>query len=732
MRRLEEYFEFARLGTSWRQEALAGLTTFLTMAYIIFVNPSILADAGMPAAAVTAATCISAGLASILMGAVARYPIAMAPGMGLNAYFTYGVVKGMGVAWQTALGAVFLSGVLFLLLTVTGVRRWIVEAIPRPLYSATAVGIGLFIALIGLKNAGVVVASPATLLTLGNLRTPATALALGGLLVTAALLILGVRAAILIGVGVTTAAASVMGLTHMGGGAPPLQALAQTAFQLDIAGAMRLGVAEIVFAFLFVDLFDNLGTLLAVTTRAGLVGADGRIPRIERILAADSVATMAGAVAGTSTVVSYIESAAGVAAGGRSGVTAIVTGLLFLASLFLAPLVGVIPAAATAPALILVGALMMAHTAEIAWDDLRVAIPAFLTIVAIPMTFSIANGLSLGFISYALLEVLTGRGARGFAVCLCAFGHPADTIFLPWFGVMRLLLLLFPALLAGAEWQLDSVTKIWDQPKHAAFGDITRWHDRWYVVFREGQGHAPSKGKTDDGKLRVLSSADRTAWQSEALLEEAGVDLRDPHLSVTPKKQLMIVAGGSYYPDGVYKSRQSRVFFSKNGRAWTAPVKVVEDTHWLWRVTWHKGVAYGVSKYGSPSAELATNPRKVRLVRSKDGAKWETITELQVPGGDETAVRFLADGTMVALTRRTWTDGNIAWVGTSKAPYKEWSWKPAGPLHWRAECGHSSEWIVGRGRTDFCGWVWEGSADGDWRVDARWVYAEGATAERRG
>jgi AGZA family xanthine/uracil permease-like MFS transporter len=412
MKTLEAYFEFGRLGTSWRQEAVAGLTTFLTMAYIIFVNPSILAEAGMPAAAVTAATCLSAGLASILMGAMARYPIAMAPGMGLNAYFTYGVVKGMGVAWETALGAVFLSGVLFLLLTAMGVRRWIVESIPRPLYSATAVGIGLFIALIGLKNAGVVAAHPATLLTLGNLRAPATLLALGGLILTAALLVKGVRGAILIGVATTTGLALALGLTKFTGGAAPLEALSQTAFHLNIPAALRLGLAEIVFAFLFVDLFDNLGTLLAIANRAGLMEEDGRIPRIERILTADSVATVAGSLMGTSTVVSYIESAAGVAAGGRTGVTAIVTGLLFLGALFFAPFLGVIPAAATAPALILVGALMMAHTGEIDWHDLRNAIPAFLTIVTIPLTFSIANGLGLGFLSYALLQVMTGNGRR--------------------------------------------------------------------------------------------------------------------------------------------------------------------------------------------------------------------------------------------------------------------------------------------------------------------------------
>jgi AGZA family xanthine/uracil permease-like MFS transporter len=409
MKALERYFEFERLGTGWRQEIAAGLTTFLTMAYIVFVNPAILADAGMPAPAVAAATCLSAGLASILMGAFARYPIAMAPGMGLNAYFAYGVVQGMGIPWQTALGAVFLSGVLFLILTLTGIRRLIVESIPRPLYGAVAVGIGLFIAFIGLRNAGIVVSSPATALTLGNLRAPATLLALGALLLTAALLVRGVRAAILIGAAAATAAAMALGLSQPAPGSPPLAALGQTAFQLDIAGALRIGFADIVFALLFVDLFDNLGTLLAVAQRAGLIGPDGRIPRIGRILAADSAATIAGSLAGTSTVVSYIESAAGVAAGGRSGVTAIVTGLLFLAALWVAPLLGAMPAAATAPALILVGALMMAHTADIDWRELRTAIPAFLTIVAIPLTFSIANGLSLGFLSYTALHALTGR-----------------------------------------------------------------------------------------------------------------------------------------------------------------------------------------------------------------------------------------------------------------------------------------------------------------------------------
>ena len=236
---------------------------------------------------------------------------------------------------------------------------------------------------------------------------------------------------------------------------------------------------------------------------------------------------------------------------------------------------------------------------------------------------------------------------------------------------MRLLsLLLLTTVLNAAEWKLISVARIWDQPKHAAFGDLIRCNDRWFAVFREGQGHAPTKGKTDDGKLRVLSSNDGDKWQSEALLEEQGVDLRDPHLSITKDKRLMIVAGGSYYPNGEFKTRQSRVLFSIDGRNWTKPKPVVEDGHWLWRVTWNDGVAYGVSKYGEP--------RQVRLVKSTDGLKWETITQLQVPGGDETALRFLPDGTMVALSRRTADDGNKAWVGTSRPPYKDWNWHTSG------------------------------------------------------
>jgi adenine/guanine/hypoxanthine permease len=410
MRRfLEHYFEFERLGTNWKTEILAGATTFVTMAYIVFVNPSILRETGMPFAAVMAATCLCAAFGSILMGAFARYPIALAPGMGLNAYFTYTVVKGMGISWQVALGAVFLSGVAFVILTLAGVRQLIVEAIPAELYSAVAAGIGLFIALIGLRNAGLVVTSPSTLVTLGNLRDKNTALALFGLAVTAALLAWGFRAAMLLGILTTTLVGAAMGLIAWSPALHPLREIAATAGKLDIHGAWNVGFLEIVFVFLFVDMFDNVGTLVGVSKKAGLFDSTNHIPRIRRILLTDASATIAGSLLGTSTVVSYIESAAGVVAGGRSGVTSIVTGLLFLGALFVAPLVGAVPTAATAPALIIVGSLMMSHVGEIRWNDPLMAIPAFLTVVMIPLTFSIATGLSFGFTAYALLRLAAGK-----------------------------------------------------------------------------------------------------------------------------------------------------------------------------------------------------------------------------------------------------------------------------------------------------------------------------------
>ena len=407
--RLAAYFEFQQLGTNWRTEILAGFTTFITMAYIVFVNPAILAETGMPLAAVVAATCLSAAIGSILMGAFARYPIALAPGMGLNAYFTYSVVKGMHVPWQVALGAVFISGVAFVILTQIGVRQLIVSAIPHELYAAVAVGIGLFIALIGFRNAGIIVSNPATMVGMGNLREPHTLLAIFGLLLIAALLSWGVRAAMLIGILGTTAVGAAFGLIHWEPKTYSLSDLSATAFQLDVKGAFHLGLLEIVFVFLFVDLFDNVGTLVAVGKKANLFDQANQIPRINRILLSDACATIVGSLTGTSTVVSYIESAAGVVAGGRTGVMSIVTGLLFLVALFVAPVIGAIPSAATAPALIVVGSMMLMHVTEIDWNKTEIAIPAFLTITTIPLTFSIANGLAFGFTAYTLLRVAKGE-----------------------------------------------------------------------------------------------------------------------------------------------------------------------------------------------------------------------------------------------------------------------------------------------------------------------------------
>jgi len=416
---LNRYFGLDAHGTSVRTELFAGLTTFMTMAYIVAVNPLILGAAGMPVAGVAVATCLAAGFACILMGLVSNYPLALAPGMGLNAYFTYTVVQGMGLPWQTALGCVFLSGIAFLLLTLAGVRQLIISALPRSLFAAVGGGIGLFIAFIGLRDAGIVVAKPGTVVGLGNLTDRTAALALAGLLMIAALQVLKVRAAMLIGIVLTSALAWAFGLAHFTPGAYALADLSSTAFKLNVPAALSLkggiglSLLEIVFVFLFVDMFDNIGTLVAVTKRAGLVAADGSIPRVNRILLADSASVLVGAVVGTSPVTSYIESAAGVAVGGRTGLTSVIVGFLFLGTLFFAPLVQAIPAAATAPALILIGALMLGSLAEIEWSDPGTAIPAFLTVVMIPLTYSIANGLAFGITSHAVLKLVRGQARLG-------------------------------------------------------------------------------------------------------------------------------------------------------------------------------------------------------------------------------------------------------------------------------------------------------------------------------
>ncbi len=412
---IERLFQLEAHGTTVRTELLAGLTTFLTMAYIVVVNPVILGAAGVPVAAVAVATCLASGFGCILMGLLSNYPLAMAPGMGLNAYFTYTVVKGMGLPWQTALGCVFLSGLAFLILTVAGVRQLIISAVPRSLFAAVAGGIGLFIAFIGLADAGIVVAKTGTIVGLGHLTAPTPALALLGLVIIAVLQAMRVKAAMLLGILATAVIAWVSGAAHFSTAGYALSDLSAAAFKLDIGqalnlkGGIGLSLVEIVFVFLFVDMFDNIGTLVAVTKRAGLIAPDGTVPRLNRILLTDSIAMLFGALVGTSPVTSYIESASGVAVGGRTGLTSVFVGLLFLLTLFFAPLVQAIPTAATAPALVLVGALMMGALAEVEWSEPSVAIPAFLTAIVIPLTYSIANGLAFGITSHALLKLLRGQ-----------------------------------------------------------------------------------------------------------------------------------------------------------------------------------------------------------------------------------------------------------------------------------------------------------------------------------
>ncbi len=415
---LQRFFDLQGRGTSIRTEIIAGVTTFLTMAYIVVVNPTILGAAGMPIAAVAAATCLAAGFGCILMGLVANYPLAMAPGMGLNAYFTFTVVKGMGVPWETALGCVFISGIAFLLLTLVGVRQLIIAALPRWLFAAVGGGVGLFIAFIGLADAGIIVAKPGTMVGLGSLTTPGAAVSLFGIVLIAALQVRRVKGAMLLGILLTAALGWAVGLGHFTAASYSLADLAATAGKLDLRAALNLkggigmSLLEIVFVFLFVDLFDNVGTLVAVTRNAGLVAPDGSVPRLNRILIVDSVAMAVGAVAGTSPVTSYIESASGVAAGGRTGLTAVVVGVLFLITLFFAPLVQAIPAAATAPALILVGAMMLGALTEVDWSDPSAAIPAFVTVIMIPLSYSIANGLAFGITTYAVLKLVKGEARR--------------------------------------------------------------------------------------------------------------------------------------------------------------------------------------------------------------------------------------------------------------------------------------------------------------------------------
>ncbi|HEV2504919.1 NCS2 family permease [Mesorhizobium sp. UC22_110] len=405
---LEKYFELKELGTSVRIEVIAGLTTFLTMSYIIFVNPEILSTTGMDKSSVFVATCLAAALGSLIMALVAKWPIGMAPGMGLNAFFAFGVVGAMGFTWQQALGAVFISGVIFLILTVTGIRSWLIAGIPHSMRSAIAAGIGMFLAIIALKSSGIVIASEATFVTLGHLTTTGPLLAILGFFIIASLDGLKVPGAILIGILAITILSWILGVSQFQGIVSMPPSIAPTFLQLDIVGAMHTGLVHVILVFVLVEVFDATGTLIGVAKRARLI-EEGKPNRLGRALLADSSAIVAGSLLGTSSTTAYVESASGVQAGGRSGLTALVIAVLFLAALFISPLAASVPVYATAPALLYVACLMMRELIEVDWTEITEAAPAALTALMMPFTYSIANGLAFGFISYAVLKTATGR-----------------------------------------------------------------------------------------------------------------------------------------------------------------------------------------------------------------------------------------------------------------------------------------------------------------------------------
>lgn len=423
---LDRYFAITEAGSSLSVELRAGLTTFLTMAYILFVNPMILGKAiaidGVDVhAQLLTATALAAALGSLIMGLWAKYPFALAPGMGMNAYFAFSVVLGQGISWQTGLGAVFLGGLAFVVLSVLGARALILHAIPASIKTATGAGIGLFLAIIGCESAGFIQDHPQTLLQLGNLANPAVHVGLAGLLLTATLLAWRIKGALLIGIASTSLLAIVTQAPAFGG--KPFSGLngrliqapvwpTDLFLQLDIAGALQLGLLGIVFTFFFVDLFDAAGTLLGLAEKGKFMTPDGRLPRADQAFTADAVATASGALFGTTSATTYIESAAGIEDGGKTGLVPVVVALLFLGAIFLSPLAAAVPAVATAPVLIIVGALMMSHLGKIDWDDYRESIPAFLTIIGMPLTYSIANGISFGIISYTLINALSGRARQ--------------------------------------------------------------------------------------------------------------------------------------------------------------------------------------------------------------------------------------------------------------------------------------------------------------------------------
>ena len=406
---LERIFKLRQHGSSVKIELMAGLTTFVTMAYIIFVNPNVMAAAGLDHGAAFVATCLGAALGCLLMGFYANWPVGLAPGMGLNAFFTYTVVGEMGYTWQVALGAVFLSGILFMIMSLSRIREWLLNSIPMSLRFAMGAGVGLFLGLIGLKTAGIVVDSPATLVTMGSFGEPSALLAAICFLLIAVLSHRNVFGAILLSMLVVTAIGWSMGLVEYGGVVSLPPSLAPTWLAMDIAGALNVGMISVVLAFLFVNMFDTAGTLMGVAHRANLVDENGKIENLSKSLKADSTSSVLGSFVGCPPVTSYVESASGVAAGGRTGLTAVTVGVLFLLATFFAPLAGMIPAYATAGALIYVAMLMMSGMAHIDWKDITDTIPAIITVVMMPLTFSIANGIALGFVTYATLKLLTGQ-----------------------------------------------------------------------------------------------------------------------------------------------------------------------------------------------------------------------------------------------------------------------------------------------------------------------------------
>jgi AGZA family xanthine/uracil permease-like MFS transporter len=422
---MERFFGLAEHDTSARREIAAGAATFLTMAYVLVVNPQILAAAGIDPGAAFVATCLAAAIGSALMGLIANLPIALAPGMGINAYFAFVVVGAQGISWQAALGAVFVSGLIFFAVSVSRIREWLIDGIPLSLKLGIAAGIGMFLGLIGLKNLGLVVANPATLVGMGNIASAPVILGSCGFILMAALSARQVPGAIIIGIIATAIAGIPFGLTTFHGVLAPPPSLAPTFLQLDIRAVFTLGMLGVVFTFFLVDLLDNAGTLIGTTHRAGLMRKDGSVPRLGRALMADSGGAMIGAVLGTSTTVSYIESAAGIQQGGRTGLTAIAVGAFFLLALFAAPLAASVPEFATAPALIFVAGLMAQALKGVHWDDETEYLPAMITVFAMPFTFSITTGIGLGFLAYAGVKTLAGRagevhGAVWVLAVLCA------------------------------------------------------------------------------------------------------------------------------------------------------------------------------------------------------------------------------------------------------------------------------------------------------------------------